>query len=74
MVGPKRTQTRVVGIITDKTHPYLIFKQQGVYENVWGCILSVIVPNTLVLYFLALSSPLTSLYLFVFVFNSMATE
>ena len=33
MVGPKSTQTRVIGIITDKIHPTSYFKQQRFYEK-----------------------------------------
>ena len=41
MVGPKCMQTRVVGIITDKTHPYTFFIEMLLLEY-WmqGCILS----------------------------------
>ena len=49
MVEPKSTQTRVVEIITDKMHPYTFFIETLLLEN-WmqGCILSVIIPTTLV--------------------------
>ena len=30
MVGPKSIQTRVVGIITDEMHPYILFSSNGV--------------------------------------------
>ena len=59
MVGPKSTQTRVVGTITNEIHPYTFFvetllqftlaPQQIMYmKNVYGCISSVTVPTTLV--------------------------
>ena len=38
MVGPKSTRTRVVGIITDEIHPYILFSSNGVsMKNVYGC-------------------------------------
>ena len=49
MVRPKNMQTRVVGIITDEMHPYILFSSNVVsMKNVWGCISSVIIPTTLV--------------------------
>ena len=30
MIGPKSTQTRVVGIIMDEMHPYIQFSSNGV--------------------------------------------
>ena len=36
-IGPKSTQTRVVGIITDKMHPYTLFIETLLLENkMWG--------------------------------------
>ena len=48
MVGPKSTQTRVVGIITE-IHPYIFFTETQFPENKQqGCIPSVIIPITIV--------------------------
>ena len=33
MVGPKSTQTRVVGMITDEVHPYTFFVEALLLEN-----------------------------------------
>ena len=33
MVGPKSTQTRVVGIVTDEMHPYTFFIDTTLLEN-----------------------------------------
>ena len=33
MVGPKGTQTRVVGVITDQMHPYTFFIETLLLEN-----------------------------------------
>ena len=33
MVGPKSTQMRVVGIITDNMHPYTFFIETPLLEN-----------------------------------------
>ena len=49
MVGPKGTQTRAVGIMIDKIHPYIQFSSNRVsMKNVQGCISSNIIPTTLV--------------------------
>ena len=32
-IGPKSTQTRVVGIITDEMHPYTFFIETLLLEN-----------------------------------------
>ena len=47
MVGAKSTQTRVVGIITDKVHPtYNVFPcNNSFHEKCVGCILSMIIPT-----------------------------
>ena len=42
MVGPKSTQTRVVGIIMDERHPYILLSSNRVsMKNVQGCFSSV---------------------------------
>ena len=47
MVGPKGTQIRVVGIITDEMHPYKFFIETTLLEiGCRGCISSVIIPST----------------------------
>ena len=48
MVWPKSTQIRVVGIITDKIHPYTFFETLLLENCMQRCISSVIVPTTLV--------------------------
>ena len=52
MVGPKSTQARVVGIITDEMHPYTLFIETLLLENkMQGCISSIIIHTTLVCVF-----------------------
>ena len=77
MVGSKSTQTRVVGIITDKVHPTFIFKQWSFYEeqcrNASRLLLSLLL---LFVYFLAyvplfLQFYSCFLYLFMLLYNSL---
>ena len=83
MVGPKSTQTRVVGMIADEMHPYILFSSNGVsMKNVQGCISSFIIPTLLVCVLFGPTIPTyvfnlfsCFLYLFVLIFlSSIATE
>ena len=64
MVGPKSTQIRLVGIITDEMHPYTFFTETLLLENKKGCILSVIIPTTLICVLFGPTIPTYSFNLF----------
>ena len=57
MAGPKSTHTRIVGIITDEMHPYILVSKT--YRD--ASHLLFISPLLLLVYFLALPSLLSSL-------------
>ena len=65
MVGPKSTQTRVVGIIIDEMHPYILFKFQviGFYEKRVGMHLVCYYPHYLVCVLFGPTIPTSSIYL-----------
>ena len=83
MVRPKSTQTKVVGMIIDKMHPYILFSSNDIsMKYVQGCISSVIIHTTLVCVIFGPTNPnllfqfisLLFIHVCIHLLSSIATE